>query len=157
MKRLVAMAVALLIALPAAAEVRVIDGDTLNVHGTKTRLWGIDAPEGKQSCQRDGVAWLCGQEAAKALRELIEGEGVRCTEKDRDRYNRSVAVCFIGGLEINAWMVEWGWAFDYPDYSHGAYADEQEAARRAVSGLWVGEFEMPWEWRKRMREAPKRR
>lgn len=40
---------ALLIAPPAAAETiagraSVIDGDTIEVHGARIRLWGIDAP-----------------------------------------------------------------------------------------------------------------
>jgi endonuclease YncB( thermonuclease family) len=26
----------------------IIDGDTLEIHGTRTRLWGIDAPESSQ-------------------------------------------------------------------------------------------------------------
>ena len=30
-------------------------------HGQPIRLWGIDAPEGGQLCQRDGKPWQCGQ------------------------------------------------------------------------------------------------
>lgn len=30
---------------PATAEVRVVDGDTLAIDGTRIRLFGIDAPE----------------------------------------------------------------------------------------------------------------
>jgi endonuclease YncB( thermonuclease family) len=29
----------------------VIDGDTLEVHSTRIRLWGIDAPESTQLCR----------------------------------------------------------------------------------------------------------
>jgi endonuclease YncB( thermonuclease family) len=145
------MAVAWLLAVPAAAEVRVIDGDTLDVHGTKTRLWGIDAPEGKQSCQRDGVAWLCGQEAAKALRGLVVGKEVACREVGRDRYKRSVAVCSIGEMEINAWMAREGWALDYRQYSKGAYTGAEKEAREAKRGLWAGTFTPPWEWRRQKR------
>ena len=38
----------------------VIDGDTLDVAGTRIRLFGIDAPEVSQTCGRgDGSAWSC--------------------------------------------------------------------------------------------------
>ncbi len=133
----------------AHAEVRVIDGDTLDVHGVKTRLWGIDAPEGKQSCQRDGVAWLCGQEAARALRDLVEGKAVACRTVDRDRYKRSVAMCTADGVEVNAWLVREGWALDYRRYSKGEYASAEKEAREAKRGLWAGTFMAPWEWRRK--------
>jgi endonuclease YncB( thermonuclease family) len=29
----------------------VIDGDTLEIHGMRIRLWGIDAPESSQLCR----------------------------------------------------------------------------------------------------------
>ena len=47
---------------------RVIDGDTIQVAGQRIRLYGIDAAEINQLCQRKGVLWLCGVEAAKTLR-----------------------------------------------------------------------------------------
>lgn len=28
------------------------------------------------------------------------------------------------------------------------YVDEEEAARAARVGMWAGEFDMPWDWRK---------
>ncbi|WP_347338654.1 thermonuclease family protein [Bradyrhizobium zhanjiangense] len=31
-------------------QVSVIDGDTLEIHGTRIRLWGVDAPESAQLC-----------------------------------------------------------------------------------------------------------
>jgi endonuclease YncB( thermonuclease family) len=31
----------------------VIDGDTLEIHGSRIRLWGIDAPEAGQFCRGD--------------------------------------------------------------------------------------------------------
>ena len=33
--------------------VRIIDGDTIWISGTKIRLHGIDAPETKQECRRE--------------------------------------------------------------------------------------------------------
>ena len=50
---------------------RVIDGDTLEVRGTRIRLHGIDAPELQQQCRREGASaaltYPCGQEAKAAL------------------------------------------------------------------------------------------
>jgi endonuclease YncB( thermonuclease family) len=31
-----------------AGQASIIDGDTLELHGTRIRLWGIDAPESSQ-------------------------------------------------------------------------------------------------------------
>ena len=43
----------------------VIDGDTIEIHGIRIRLHGIDAPESGQLCQRPGgEQWRCGQRAA---------------------------------------------------------------------------------------------
>ena len=63
----VAVAAAVLLhAAPASAEsvtgiARVIDGDTLEVAGTRVRLYGVDAPESKQLCKRrNGEDYACG-------------------------------------------------------------------------------------------------
>ncbi len=51
-----------------AGPARVIDGDTIEIASQRIRLHGIDAPEGRQTCRRDAVTWLCGAESARALR-----------------------------------------------------------------------------------------
>ena len=41
----------------------VVDGDTIEVHGQRIRLFGIDAPESSQLCVRPtGERWRCGQQ-----------------------------------------------------------------------------------------------
>ncbi len=43
---------------------RIVDGDTIEIGGTKVRLHGIDAPESKQTCQTaDGSEYRCGEMA----------------------------------------------------------------------------------------------
>ena len=60
-----------LLATPALADVAgvasVIDGDTIEVHGQRIRLHGIDAPESRQLCRLDGQPWQCGKDAANIL------------------------------------------------------------------------------------------
>src|SRR5882724_11326583 len=46
----------------------VVDGDTLEIHGTRIRLWGIDAPESSQLCRgKDSLQYQCGAKAANEL------------------------------------------------------------------------------------------
>jgi endonuclease YncB( thermonuclease family) len=70
-------AAALLLAPIAGAEdlvgqASVIDGDTIEIHGTRIRLWGIDAPESTQLCRNDDSdLYQCGRSAANALAALF--------------------------------------------------------------------------------------
>jgi endonuclease YncB( thermonuclease family) len=43
-----------------------------------------------------------------ALADRIGGRTVRCRERDRDRYARTVVVCHVGGEDLDRWMVEQG-------------------------------------------------
>ena len=124
----------------------VIDGDTIEVSDDRVRLHGIDAPESAQSCLAGGELWRCGQHASRALRDRIANRAVACEERDRDRYGRMVAVCRLGGSDINAWMVSEGWALAYRRYSR-EYVAEEASARAARRGLWRGDFVAPWDWR----------
>ena len=124
---------------------RVYDGDTLTLAGQKVRIWGIDAPELKQQC---GSA-ACGRAARDALQELVRSQTVVCAQVDLDRYKRVVASCQAGGLDIGEQMVRSGNALDYRRYSRGRYQDAERAARAQRAGMWSGEFDKPWEYRRR--------
>jgi endonuclease YncB( thermonuclease family) len=136
-------------AQPLQGTASVIDGDTLEIHGQRIRLFGVDAPEGRQTCDRDGKAWRCGQQAALALADKIGRRPIACRERDRDRYRRIVAICYLDGEDLNGWLVRQGWALDYRQYSKGRYAAEEAEARSGRRGVWAGTFQKPWEWRRK--------
>lgn len=149
--------VLLVIASPVAAASligvpSVIDGDTIEIHGQRIRLNGIDAPESAQLClDAAGKKYRCGQKASFALADFLEAHRpTSCIEVDRDRFRRVVAVCTAGGVDIGEWMVRKGYAVDWPKYSAGFYAKAENEARTAKRGLWAGSFDRPWEWRKQM-------
>lgn len=72
----------------------VVDGDTLEVHGTRIRLWGVDAPESSQLCRgADSNLYRCGAKAANDLDSFIARRPVNCTPVAEDQYGRTVATC----------------------------------------------------------------
>lgn len=121
---------------------RIHDGDTLTLQGERIRLTGIDAFEKTQTCEREGATYACGREAEVYLRRLTSASGLKCDGTRRDRYDRLLAVCRAGGVDINREMVSAGWAIAYGDYG----ADEL-SARRNRRGAWRGEFVEPSAWR----------
>jgi len=129
----------------------VIDGDTIEIHGQRIRLWGIDAVEDGQLCIKNGKPWRCGHDCAKALATFLGTQTVTCVSWGRDDFNRIVATCEVGGRDVGAWLVRNGWALHYKRYSKGRYAEAQADAKKAGRGLWQGEFELPWKWRVRSR------
>ncbi|WP_306419262.1 thermonuclease family protein [Loktanella sp. Alg231-35] len=69
--------------------IRVIDADTIDVGGTRVRLFGIDAPEMGQPCEKDGRTWDCGAWTRDAARNRFDGAYARCAARDTDRYGRA--------------------------------------------------------------------
>lgn len=129
-----------------------VDGDTLDIGDERIRLIGIDAPEDGQTCQAAGEEWRCGDAATATLATMIGMAEVRCEVYGRDRYQRALAVCYAGEVDLNGAMVRSGSALAwYPEHSAVAgpsYAAEQATAKAARAGMWRGEFTPPWEWRR---------
>lgn len=133
---------------PLQGQASVTDGDSLEIHGQRIRLHGIDAPEGRQTCKRSsGETWRCGQQAARALDGFIDGRPVACHEIERDHYDRVVAECSVDGVSLNAWMVRNGWATAYRQFTR-AYVGDEDAARAERLGIWEGEFVEPARYRR---------
>ena len=123
-------------------QVRVADGDSIELGAERIRLRGIDAPEFGQICQAAGSDYPCGRKAREALVGLIGGAQVTCEGWERDRYGRLLAACSARGVDLNRQLVQTGWAVAYGDFE-----DEEAAARQAGVGLWAGSFDRPRDWR----------
>src|SRR6202011_3299302 len=81
----------------------VIDGDTLEIHGSRIRLWGVDAPESSQLCRgEDSLQYRCGSKAANDLDAFIAGRPVNCLPMSVDRYRRTGATCSGGRVGLGA-------------------------------------------------------
>lgn len=155
MSRWVAIAL-LFVATPAAATTisgpaKVVDGDTLEIAAKRIRLFGIDAPEATQTCDRQGEKWACGQASAARLHALIGESAVTCNGSELDQYGRLVAVCTLAGVDLNQAMVADGWATAFRRYSE-AYVLDETRARVAKLGLWASSFELPEDYRAEERQ-----
>lgn len=126
----------------------VIDGDTLEIHGTRIRLWGIDAPESTQLCRgEDSLQYQCGAQAANDLDAFIARRPVSCIPVSLDQYGRTVATCSAGDTDLSEWLVDNGLALDWPRFSKRRYYDAQHNAERAGRGIWKGSYVEPWLYR----------
>ena len=136
---------------------KVIDGDTIKIDKNKIRLYGIDAPEKKQQCQKTwfSISFLtlnknyeCGKISSNKLKVKINNKLIMCKSTNKDRYNRFIAECYKDKININKWMVSNGYAVAYKKYSK-KFVTQENIAKKEKLGLWAGTFEMPWEWRKK--------
>lgn len=131
-----------------AAEVRVVDGETLRLGDRTVRLASVDAPERGQACADPaGRAFDCGAGAAEALSRLVNGRSVLCLVTGHDRFGRGLGTCTAGGVELNGALVASGWALAYDDAR--ALLDLEREARQAARGLWAGGYTRPETWRRR--------
>ena len=133
---------------------QIVDGDTLEIGIHRIDLFGIDAPESDQNCERGGRQWRCGMEATYAMAALIETHWVTCRQQGHDTESGAaanpLAVCRMGGpkgLSINQEIVRRGWALALTS-SENDYVGAQQQAQAAKVGLWSGTFVTPWEWRR---------
>ncbi|KLE35260.1 thermonuclease family protein [Aurantiacibacter luteus] len=78
----------------------VTDGDTLRCGDERIRITGIDAPEtracrqGRQCVPGDGAA------STRAMQAMIEGADLTIVRLGRDRYGRTLAVVYAGGVNV---------------------------------------------------------
>ena len=126
----------------------IVDGDTIKISNNKIRLHGIDAPEKNQRCTKNEKEYNWGVVATEALIKKVGKNAVKClTQKNKDRYNRFIGVCYVEKENLNKWMVRNGYAIAYRRYSKDYIEDENYAKKNKI-GLWSGYFIHPEKWRK---------
>lgn len=134
--------------------VDVHDGDTAKVLSDDNkkysiRLWGIDAPELNQPY---------GEQARKALCDMILNKEVVVTYTKHDRYRRIIGVIFVPEANFssaNLNMVENGHAWHYVKYTQKTGSSAcaiveslQMNAQKQKLGLWATPDPIaPWDWR----------
>lgn len=133
--------------------IRVSDGDTLNIRYQggilRVRLAEIDAPEIGHGRQKPGQT--DGQPARAALAALVAGQTVR-VEQTGTSYKRVVGRVYVGDRDINALLVQQGWAWVEPRYARDPRLYVwQRQARSAGRGIWANPYVVaPWQWRQTM-------
>ena len=128
-------------------ELKVVDGDTIHLNGEKIRFSGIDTPELKQTCLKEGIQNRCGVTAKKILIGKIGNNNVKCISEGKDQYKRILAECFVNNESLSSYLVRSGYAFAYRKYSKNFIPDE-DYARINKLGMWSMEFDYPWDYRK---------
>ena len=112
MKSLIfALALALAGALPASAATIIIDGDTIDIDGTRIRILDIDTPETFRSrCENE---LILGLKAKERLRELLDSGEVTFVPEGLDRYRRTLARVYVDGVNVGQILIDEGHALNY--------------------------------------------
>ncbi len=124
------------------------DGDTIVINGTNLRLDGVDVPEKKQSCILNGKDdFYPGSEARAWLESYVVGRNISCSYTNTGAFGRPIATCFVDGKNLNELLIRYGYADIDPRYNL-RYSEFLEQAKLEKIGMWRGECEKPWVWRK---------
>jgi endonuclease YncB( thermonuclease family) len=129
-------------------DIKITDGDTIRINGEKIRFSGIDTPELRQMCIKQGIRTPCGLTAKKILIDKIADNKIVCIREGKDQYKRTLAECFVNDESLSSYLVKSGYAFAYRKYSKKFITDE-DFARTNKIGMWSMKFDYPWDWRKK--------
>lgn len=88
-------------------EVRVIDGDTIQIRSEKIRVLGIDAPEIKGNCEAEVRR---AYEAKNRVITLISGQQITIDRQGADKYRRTLATVKVGNTDMGEILMSEGLA-----------------------------------------------
>jgi endonuclease YncB( thermonuclease family) len=126
--------------------VQVIDGDTLRFADVRVRIYGIDAPDIRQTCVWKSKTVRCGVLSGDALKDLVFGASVKCVKRSVLADKTVIATCTADDRDIGRNLVHTGWSLADVRQSK-RYIPVEEKARKAKRGLWRGPFVKPWDWK----------
>lgn len=130
-----------------AGQAIVVDGDTLEIAGTKYRLHGIDTPEAGQKCNKaGGGTWRCGDAATQTLIRLTTNKDVICDDRGQDDFKRTISVCKANDIDINEALVRLGFAWAFKKFSTDYVTAEDEAKAKQL-GIWQAKTQTAEEFR----------
>ena len=133
---------------------QIIDGDSIKIKQHEIRLINIDAPEYKQKCtNKNNEKYNCGIESLNYLKKLTKNKILNCKISGKGYYNRILATCFTGKLNINQEIVRQGWAINYNKDS--PYQKAGQTAKNQKKGIWQGKFQKPQYWRRKNKTSKK--
>ena len=132
-----------LLGATALAATQAVDGDTLSYDGITVQLWGIEAPDMKQTCT-DG--WPAGRMAADYLAKLVEGHKIVCETKTTSQSKPVYALCKADGKDLSAAMVGAGMAWANLKQS-AEYSIDETNAMVDVAGVHSHRCLKAEEWR----------
>ena len=76
---------------------------------------------------------------------LVHDQNITCRIEGHDGFRRGLGRCIVGGRDVNAAMVESGYALA----SVSVLRPLEVAARDGRRGLWADASQMPADWRRR--------
>lgn len=125
---------------------RIVDGDSIAAwcdgYDVHIRLMGIDAPEIGQE------PW--GEQSKRQLATLLPDAFLLNTHGE-DVYHRTLGTVYADGHDINALMIEAGWAVAYDGKQTPLhYREAEKYAKTAKLGVWsrAGDQQDPRRWRR---------
>jgi endonuclease YncB( thermonuclease family) len=87
-----------------AAEVRVIDGDTIRYGRERIRIINIDAPETEGRARCNAERRLAAV-ATMTLVDLIEGKRLEIERHGHDRFGRTLAYIRVSGADVGEMLI----------------------------------------------------
>jgi endonuclease YncB( thermonuclease family) len=136
-------------------EVRVFDGNTIQIGNIVYNLAGIDVPELGQICDANGNTQRCGLNAAYQLRKMLNlgKASLKCQRLDGENGgSAAVASCALGEQDVSLAMLQGGHAVAKRD-APPSYVAAEAQAKEAGLGIWGSRFVPPAEWRQGARLA----